>query len=159
VRRLARIVPRDGPALPFRIPFLFRLDGAGTYFGDDAEGLWEIFGGLSRATRVLWGKVLMRGRPQMRVADVALGRTSLVRELRGRDRALHRAMAWFRVAARIYLDSRRRRLRLDTYEVLSPRFLPAHGCYTVVPDERRIRWRGRYDSLEAYRAAERQGTL
>lgn len=159
VRRLARIEPRDGPALPFRIPFLFRLDGDGTYFGDDADGLWKIFGGRSRSTRLLWGKLLMRGRPEMRVAEVALGRTSLVSDLRGRERMLHEVVAWIRLPARLYLHWRRRRLGLDSYEVPAVRFLPPHGRYTVVPDPRRILWRGRYDSLETYRNAEREGTL
>lgn len=163
VRRLARIVPRDEAPLPFRIPFVFRMDGQGVYFGSDVEGLWRIFGGKSPVTRVLWGRLLMRGEPRIQVADVALGRTSLMRDVRGWTLFLHHFAAWARIPvitpARAYFAWRRRRLRLDSYEVLGVKLFPFHGHYTIVGDRRRILWRGRHESLASFREAERAGRL
>lgn len=163
VRRLARIVPHSEAPLPFRIPFVFRMDGAGVYFGDDIDGLWQVFGGKSPATRVLWGQVLMRGEPRIQVADVALGRTSLLRDARGWTRFLHDVVAWARIPvitpARAYFAWRRRHLRLDSYEVLGVRLFPFHGHYTVVGDPKRILWRGRHESLASFRHAESAGRL
>ena len=157
VRRLARVVPLAGHPLPFKIPFLFTMDGPGVYFGDDVEGLWRIFGGQSALTRLAWGRLLMKGRPGILVCDVALGRTSFVAEHQGLERALHVFCAWARVPvitpARAYYALRRAWRRLDSYEVRAVAFFPPHGCYSIVLDPRRIVRRALFASIEAYRAS------
>lgn len=157
VRRLARVVPRDGHTLPFKIPFLFTMDGPGTYFGDDLDGLVRIFGGQSRLTRLAWGRILMGGKPAILLCDVALGRTSYVADHDRVERLLHEACAWLRLPvltpARAYYGWRRRAKRLDSYEVHGVRFFPRHGCYTVVLDRRRILHRGLFSSVAELRDA------
>jgi len=72
-------------------------------------------------------------------------------------------VAWARIPvmtpAHAYFTWRRRRLQLDSYEVLGVKLFPFHGHYTLVRDRRRVLWRGLYESLASFREAERAGTL
>jgi hypothetical protein len=147
VRRLARIAPKYGHPLPFRLPFVFDMDGRGVYLGDDLDGLVDIFGGRSPLTRRMWGRLFMGGHPEIRVCDVALGRTSLVADLDGLDSLLHHAAGWLRLPARWYFGWRRHRLGLDSWEVHGVKFFPPHGRYTVVPDPARVRLVTRGDTI------------
>ena len=154
VRRLAKIVPQGASLTKIKFPFIFYMDGKGIYFGNSIDGLWNIFGGKSKITRILWGKIIMRNKPKILVADVALGKCSLLSQQNGINKLLHNLVAWVRIPiltpSRFYFFIRKILLKLDSYETNGVKFFPYHGEYTVVIDKKRIIWHSEYYSIEEY---------